>query len=108
GKMDVKGAAKIPLFLDSMWRGGGPHYLNGTSIDPAADYNGQWYGVQHEMKHFCIDRHNKTINGVFFDLATQKIPLKHLWKLKWHRTFDTKGYPANGGVWPDWMRSFEE
>ena len=112
GKMDVKGAAKIPLFLDAMWRGGGPHYEGGDeTIAPAADYNGQWYGVRHEMKHFCIDRHNKTVNGVFFDLAVQKIPLKHLWKLKWHKKFNTKGYTHsdNGSnTWPGWMDSFEE
>ncbi len=110
GKMDVKGAARIPLFLDSMWRGGGPHYTGGASAAgiERPDYNGQWTGASYEMKHFCIDRHNKTINGVFFDLAIQKIPLKHLWKQKWHKKFDTRGYPANGGTWPGWMDSFEE
>jgi len=111
GKMEVRGGGNIPLFLDSMWRGGGPYYEGGpTTIGPALDYNGQWNGAGHEMKHFCIDRHNKTINGVFFDLAVQKIPLKHLWKLKWHKTFNTKGYthPDNGGTWPAWMQSFSE
>jgi len=122
GQVDVRGPAKIPLFLDSMWRGGGPYYYNGgpTSryIKPPR-YNGQWGdahtpgndfqgAVQYEMQHFCIDRHNHAINGVFFDLSTRKIPLKHLWKLKWHKTFDTRGYPANGGVWPPWMQSFKE
>ncbi|MCK5565607.1 MAG: type II secretion system protein [Planctomycetes bacterium] len=118
GKLDVKGAAKIPLFLDAMWRGGGPHYLN-TRSSTAPDFNGQWGdaaapgvnfqgGVQYEMQHFCIDRHNKTINGVFFDLSTQKIPLKHLWKLKWHKMFNTSGYTDNGGTWPPWMESFTE
>ncbi len=118
GKLDVKGAERIPLFLDSMWRGGGPHYLDFRAGTPP-EFNGQWgdaaalgqdfpRGVTYEMQHFCIDRHNKKINGVFFDLATQKIPLKKLWKLKWHRTFDTRGYTENGRTWPDWMRSFSE
>jgi hypothetical protein len=45
---------------------------------------------------------------VFFDLSTQKIPLKQLWKLKWHKDFNTSGYIANDGEWPDWMKSFSE
>ncbi len=107
-RMDVSNGSQIPLFLDSMWRGGGPYYEGGdTTIAPAYS-NGQWHGSGHEMKHFCIDRHNKSINGLFLDLSTQKIPLKQLWKLKWHRTFDTRGYTENGGVWPDWMKSFSE
>ena len=121
GQMDVKGAVSIPLFLDSMWRGGGPYY--GTSATAASikppDYNGQWgsnasltgtnnWGWDNEMQHFCIDRHKKTLNCVFFDLSTQRVPLKHLWKLKWHRAFPTTGYPVNGGEWPDWMQSFKE
>lgn len=120
GRMDVKGAARIPLFLDSMWRGGGPFYDSGPTsvrIKPP-DYNGQWddnatltgtnQGWSNEMQHFCIDRHKQTINCVFLDLSMQRVPLKHLWKLKWHRQFPTIGYPAKGGVWPDWMQSFKE
>jgi len=111
GRMDVRGASNIPLFLDSMWRGGGPFYGSNSAtserISPPT-YNGQWAGYSHEMKHFCIDRHSRAINGVFFDLSTRKIPLKHLWKLKWHREFDTSGYIANGGNWPAWMMEFKE
>ncbi len=121
GRMDVKGTAQIPLFLDSMWRGGGPFYQNGSAVSNRIvypDYNGQWgsnstlegtsSGYGHEMKHFCIDRHSESVNSVFFDLSARTIPLKHLWKLKWHREFPTSGYPANGGVWPGWMSSMKE
>ena len=111
GRMDVNGSAQIPLFLDSMWRGGGPFYMGGSAasnrITPPTE-NGQWASFGHEMKHFCIDRHSGAVNGVFFDLSTRKIPLKHLWRLKWHREFPTTGYPANGGTWPAWMSSFKE
>jgi len=111
GRMDITGAAQIPLFLDSMWRGGGPFYRNGDPdsirITPPA-WNGEWAGASAEMRHFCIDRHNKAINGVFMDLSTSKIGLKKLWRLKWHREFDTSGYIANGGNWPAWMAEFKE
>ena len=119
-RMDAANSSKIPLFLDSMWRGGGPFY-EGNSITKRIappDFNGQWGnntdlsgtggGAGHEMKHFCIDRHSKAVNGVFFDLSTRKIPLKHLWKLKWHKKFDTSGYPAYGDPWPAWMQQFKE
>ena len=112
-RMDVKGGTQIPLFLDSMWRGGGPFYQNNSvtsnRIAPPAN-NGQWASYGHEMKHFCIDRHSGTVNSVFFDLSTRKVPLKHLWKLKWHRKFDTSGYPAHNGTWPvsGWMDRFKE
>ena len=110
-RMDVSNSSQIPLFLDAMWRGGGPFYRNGdptnNRIDPP-DFNGQWEGAGHEMKHFCIDRHAKAVNGVFFDLSTQKIPLKQLWRLKWHKKFNTSGYPAYGEPWPEWMQSFKE
>ena len=107
GKMDAKGASQIPLFLDSMWRGGGPFYYgNSDRIEPP-EYNGEWKNYNSEMRHFCIDRHSGTVNSVFFDLSTRKVPLKHLWKLKWHRKFDTSGYR---GTWPasGWMDRFEE
>jgi prepilin-type N-terminal cleavage/methylation domain-containing protein len=127
GRMDVKGAAQVPLFLDSMWRGGGPFYKN-RSGNPmpaerfrAPEYNGQWgyngtldgtgTGWGNEMQHFCIDRHSHAVNGVFFDLSTRKIPLKHLWRQKWHRKFPTGGYLENSGSsssWPDWMQSMKE
>ena len=116
-RMDVSNGSQIPLFLDAMWRGGGPFYMDNEPrrIDPP-EFNGQWGNnppngggssgsAKHEMKHFCIDRHSKAVNGVFFDLSTQKIPLKHLWRLKWHKKFNTSGYP---GAWPDWMKQFKE
>ncbi len=110
-RMDASNASKIPLFLDAMWRGGGPFYKNNVAttkkIAPP-QFNGEWDGSGAEIRHFCMDRHAKTVNGVFFDLSTQKIPLKHLWKLKWHKKFDTSGYPAHGGTWPEWMQSFKE
>jgi prepilin-type N-terminal cleavage/methylation domain-containing protein len=111
GRMDAKGAGHVPLFLDSMWRGGGPFYQNnsasGNRISPPA-FDGQWAGYDHEMKHFCIDRHSKSVNSVFFDLSVDKVWLKYLWKLKWHREFNTGGYMANGGAWPAWMGQMNE
>jgi len=114
--MDVSGGNRIPLFGDSMWRGGGPFYRNDNPqvdriIPPA--YNGQWVNAAHEMMHFCIDRHNGSVNHAFLDWSVRKVDIKELWILKWHRTYNTNGYWTKvGGIqpgdWPEWMRNFKE
>jgi prepilin-type N-terminal cleavage/methylation domain-containing protein len=113
---DVKGGNRIPVFGDSMWRGGGPFYENNSAgseriIPP--EYNGQWIRARNEMMHFCIDRHNAFVNHVFMDWSVRKVELKELWKLKWHRQFNTNGgWTTAGGVmpsdWPQWMRKFKD
>lgn len=102
-RMDVAGAAHIPVILDSMWRGGGPTYTLGNArIEPPHE-NGEWSGVRAEMHHFCIDRHNDHIDAVFLDWSVRRIGLKGLWKIKWHKEFNTSGWP---GIWPPWMKDF--
>jgi len=107
----VKGANNIPILADSMWRGGGPSEV-GTGGEPPA-YDGEWSGYNNEMKHFCIDRHNERINHLFMDWSVTKVGLKELWKLKWHRKFNTNGpWTKAGGVqprnWPEWMKNFKD
>lgn len=114
--IDVRGGNEIPVFADTMWRGGGPFYQNGSSgsnriTPPAVD--GQWSGAGHEMKHFCINRHNGSINHLFMDWSVRTVGLKELWKLKWHREFNKNGFwTMAGGVqpsdWPPWMKNFKE
>ena len=100
---NVTGVMNVPVILDSMWRGGGPFYEGGSPasirIRPPVE-NGKWEGYDAEMHHFCIDRHNGAVNCCFLDWSVKKVGLKGLWKLKWHREFDTTGYP---GTWSAWM-----
>ena len=108
---DVKGGDQIPLFADTMWRGGGPTD-RGIKGDPP-QHNGHWLGAGHEMMHFCVDRHNGFINGVFLDWSVRKMGLKELWTFKWHREYNTMGpWTTAGGCraedWPQWMRHFKE
>jgi hypothetical protein len=109
--MNVAGAFRVPVFADAMWRGGGP-YENGTRGDPPQS-DGQWLGFNREMMHFCINRHEGSINHLFMDWSVRKVALKELWKLKWHRQFNTSGPwtmagGARQGDWPEWMRNFKE
>jgi prepilin-type N-terminal cleavage/methylation domain-containing protein len=109
---DVRSADQIPVFADTMWRGGGPYDV-GQRGDPP-EYNGQWLGAGKEMMHFCIDRHGSgTVNHLFLDWSVRKVGLKELWKLKWHRQYNINGpWTAGGGCkpsdWPEWMRNFKE
>ncbi|MGE4285648.1 MAG: type II secretion system protein, partial [Phycisphaerae bacterium] len=84
----VSHADKVPLMLDSIWRGGGPWYGLGTAIMPAQDENGQWYGPIYEMTHFTVARHPKQTNMVNCDSSVANSTIKDLYKKKWHREFD--------------------
>ncbi len=105
---DVAGGNRIPLFGDSMWRGGLPTEV-GVDGDPP-EFEGQWVDAgRGGIKHFCINRHDGFVNHVFMDWSVRKVGLKELWKLKWHKQFDTNGHWTRaGGVqasdWPDWMK----
>ena len=113
---DVKGANNIPVFADTMWRGGGPFYEGGSAqsnrIRPP-QYDGEWVNASGEMMHFCINRHHETNNHLFMDWSVRKVGLKELWTLKWHRQFNIHGpWTRAGGIqsadWPEWMRQFKE
>ena len=100
---DVKGAADIPVFLDSSWMESQPRQ---TDTPPSYPDPGQIVRSQHgEMSEYCIDRHHKGINAAFADWSLRKVWLKGLWKLRWHKGYDLSAAPP---VWPDWMRDFPE
>jgi len=95
-KLDVPNPTEVPLFADSMWRGGGPRE---TDQPPA--FNGEWLGGDAEFHHFAFARHGKGINLLFFDSSVRPVRAKDLWKLKWHREFDVDYYARV--KFPAWM-----
>jgi prepilin-type N-terminal cleavage/methylation domain-containing protein len=102
---------RVPVFADCMWRGGGP-FESGEKGDPPAT-DGAWSGAGAEIEHFCINRHERYINSLFMDWSVRRVGLKELWKLKWHRNFNTAGpwTRAGGctpGKWPAWMQRFTD
>ncbi len=97
----AKGGSRVPLFLDCMFVDGYP--LAGDRAPTQPDQHDGW--ATNAMKQYCIDRHTGTINGVFLDLSARKIGLKELWKLKWHKDFNTSGYQ---GIWPQWMQKYRD
>ncbi len=63
------------------------------------------------MRRVCTNRHHNGVNILFMDWSMDKVRLKQLWTLKWHRTFDTTGpWTLAGNVgpddWPPWMPNF--
>jgi prepilin-type processing-associated H-X9-DG protein len=102
--INVRGADKIPLLLDSMWIDAWPD----TTNDPPprdGDFYGSGPAGSKQIRMFCINRHNGTVNGAFLDFSVRKIGLKELWKLKWHRNSNLN---APAPEWPDWMKGFKD
>jgi prepilin-type N-terminal cleavage/methylation domain-containing protein/prepilin-type processing-associated H-X9-DG protein len=98
---NVRGASTVPLLLGEQYYAGYP-----LLSDTPPQYDGQPYtGTEDYMTAFCVNRHNGYVNGTFLDWSVRRIGLKELWKLKWHRYFDTN---APLPTWPDWMRHLKD
>jgi len=117
---DVRGASEVPVFADTMWRGGGPCYRTSETGQLSRSFNrivppqfdGQWISYDHEMMHFAINRHQTGTNMLFMDWSVRPVGLKELWTLRWHRNYPTSGpWTQAGGAqpidWPKWMRGFK-
>lgn len=104
---------EIPLFMDAMWRGGGPAHPRASGYssdhaypankDLAPNYNGQWFGAGHESAHFAIARHGRGINIAFFDghVGSTTSP-KQIWSFQWHRRYRKVPQDRNK-TFPAWM-----
>ena len=102
---NVREAPQVPLFLDcSIFTYVNPRY---TDELPAyeADVIYQVGVAGGELKRFCVNRHNKAINGLFLDFTVRPVALKRLWRLRWHRNWPVN---APAPVWPDWMRDMPD
>ena len=109
---DVQGTSAIPVFADSTWHDAWPTETDGP-IDQPFGFGWGNMGTTHEMNHFCIVRHDGSVNVLFMDWSARAVGLKELWTLKWYRRFDTAGpWTRAGGVqpndWPAWMRGFKD
>jgi prepilin-type processing-associated H-X9-DG protein len=70
-------------------------------------------GCQGSMQRFCVNRHDGYVNASFLDGSAQRVGLKELWSLKWHRNYKTANrWTKVGWVrpedWPQWMRNFKD
>jgi prepilin-type N-terminal cleavage/methylation domain-containing protein/prepilin-type processing-associated H-X9-DG protein len=83
---DVRGAAYVPVLLDSARVGQTPNVFD----DPPV-FDGQIYfsdpGDKHEIRGFCQNRHAERVNCLFLDFSVRPVGLKELWELWWHRNW---------------------
>ncbi len=100
----AKRTGEIPVFLDAMWRGGGPFYDLERGHVPHPRENGGWTGYGYEMQHFAMDRHGGGVNVQFLDGSAKKVRVRGLWNLLWHEGFDQRRAERMGdSYWPDWI-----
>jgi prepilin-type N-terminal cleavage/methylation domain-containing protein len=102
-----KGGNDIPLLGDAAWLGMYPQ-----QNDPPPPARDALDSPGSQMGYFVLDRHHGAINMLFADFSVRRVPLKKLWALKWHKTYNVTGpFTIAGGVqpftWPKWMRQFE-
>lgn len=88
--------SNVPLMLDGKWRGGGPghapdHLDAETALKPPArgDDPGAAFSTR-EIAHFAMKRHDKGVNGCFFDGSVRRVRAAELWELKWSRNYDPR------------------
>jgi len=104
-RMGQKNPGTIPVLMDC-----GFMLLRPEPFDPPPEQDGEFlWAYGGGMRRACTDRHHAGVHILFMDWSIAKVPIKELWTLKWHRTFDTSNAwtPAGGVVnqdWPRWMR----
>lgn len=98
-RIDQRGAADIPMFLECWRWGGGPT----SRSDPAPPDEEQRHNTG--FGRYCLNRHAYTINVCFMGGSVRRVRLKALWELKWHREYDfSQPLPK----WPEWMEGLPD
>ena len=103
---NAEGAAYAPLMMDALRFNVFPR---DTDTPPPTE-DMAWASQEH-MRRICINRHDGYIQMAFLDWHVEKVGLKDLWTLKWHKAYNQAGpFTSVGGMlpqeWPEWMRNF--
>jgi prepilin-type N-terminal cleavage/methylation domain-containing protein len=102
----VRGAAQVPLFLDCWFWCGWPRHSN--TPPPTDSREARYPGDDNAMNRFCVNRHQGTINAVYMDYHVERVPLKALWRQKWHKSFDITAPERNWATEAPWMAHFRD
>jgi prepilin-type N-terminal cleavage/methylation domain-containing protein len=107
---NVKGANRVPMFLDSTRIG-----LTPLPQDQPPEFDGQIYFSNpsniDEIRGFCVNRHKGHVQGAFMDFSARNIGLKELWVLWWHRNWPVRTPEDLPSAWDDsrhWMYSMKD
>ena len=105
--VNIKAPYTVPLFMDSFWVDSWPHDTN--EPQPVYDDMSTWKINPNQMQRFNIIRHAGRVNSVFVDGSVKKVPLKQLWGLNWHASYNRDNtYTQPNAPWPAWMRGLPE
>ncbi|MBI9017644.1 MAG: type II secretion system protein [Phycisphaerae bacterium] len=96
----VKNGTEIPIFTDGIWMGLSPFE---TDNAPATDTELALAGWVDSLKRVCLDRHSMKIQAVYIDGSANKVPLKKIWELRWHKGWSRQTQPPN--AWPAWLQN---
>ncbi|MCK5000003.1 MAG: type II secretion system protein [Anaerohalosphaera sp.] len=127
--MNFTGTSRIPMMAGAIWYTGRPesndlppkqqgqidedetspqnepfgNLLTGTEPETEGDFCPK--DPSNHMRRFTVNRHGGKLNVLFMDGTVQTISPKKIWRLKWHKNYDTS---APLPQWPQWMESFKE
>ncbi len=88
----MKTSHEIPLIFDSTWPTAWPKETDTVPANLYGDVGTPPTSLSignNLGQRVCIARHQMAINVGFLDGHVQTVPLPDLWKLKWHRNWDT-------------------
>ena len=106
-KIQSHDTTHIPMVLDGGWYSGQPSHFDIPPQDPLDK-------VQHDgkdaMDRFVFSRHRGGSQAVLMDMSVRRVSVKGLWKLKWHRQFDTTNNAATHPYypWPTWIEELQQ
>ena len=101
---NVTGHKNVPVLLDALYCDGFP--MSANIPPPYPDVYDNWFS--NAMQIFCIDRHQGGVNAVFIDWSVRNIGIKELWRLKWHKAFDTEDEAPDWASEAPWMKNYKE
>ena len=70
-----------------------------------ADLNEISNDSPNQMQRFTVNWHREKTNVLMMDGMVKSISPKELWRLKWHKNYETSTPLPE---WPEWMSSFKE
>ena len=91
------------MFVGCIWV---HSFCNDTAYTPPPSEDYPAFRSNHS--HYCLNRHNGGVNGLFLDFSARKIGLKELWALKWNRGYYTglAREIEDNDQWPEWLKPY--
>ena len=84
----IANASQAPIIGDGCWMEGWP-----LDVDlPPDNPDFPWLSHYHDIRRWCMPRHDNGVNLAFADGAARYVERTRLWSLSWNRRWTPKGY----------------